>query len=313
MIERSLVWLDDREVRAMVDAGTDAYRLADSQDVRIERFGAACLISTVGGRVPSEVVDQVLARATEGPALKAIYHRQLVSGPGLENAPVQIWGAPRAQHLFPAREAGLVYEVDFSLGYSCGLFLDQRANRERLRAMDLKRVLNLFCFTCSFSVCAAAAGACSTNIDLSKQTLTRGRRNFEVNGFDLSGHRFLADDVFDVLPRLARRGERYDVVILDPPTFSRGRRGRVFRAADDLPRLARLAADCLAPGGWLLLSTNCSTISESHLRGLARQSLPESAVMESLPPLVDFPAGTAAVTLWVRSLGGRGDRGNPEG
>jgi hypothetical protein len=120
---------------------------------------------------------------------------------------MQSVGRPSHQHTCVAHEERLCYEIDFLAGYSCGLFLDQRANRRRLRATKAERVLNLFSYTCSFSVAAAAGGAQTLSIDISKAALDRGRRNFALNGLSLEGHRFMADDAFDVLPRLARRGE----------------------------------------------------------------------------------------------------------
>ncbi len=293
-----LVWLDEQLIRQFHESGTDAFRMADSHSLRVECFGTACLISQFDDHLPAGLIDSILALLPG--KLTAIYERRLVRGPGLENAPALIWGNPGPDHKFPARESGITYEVDFSVGYSCGLFLDQRANRARVRALAPAHLINLFCFTGSFSVCAAMGGGHTTNVDLSKLTLTRARRNFEVNGLDLQGHKFFADDVFDVLPRLVRRGEKYDVIVLDPPTFSRGRGGRVFRAGEDLVRLAKQAAACTTDGGWILLSTNCSTISTADLKFMVRNEIPQAREVLIPDPLSDFPGGTGSTTLWVR-------------
>src|SRR4029077_8305013 len=106
-------------------------------------------------------------------------------------------------------------------GYSVGLFVDQRENRRYVREMEPKRLLNCFAYTCSFSVAAAAGGAQTVNVDLLKKNLARGRENFALNALSTADHRFIADDVRPVLRRLARRGEKFDMIILDPPTFSR--------------------------------------------------------------------------------------------
>ena len=134
-----------------------------------------------------------------------IYARRLVIGPGEDDTPRSIGQIPR-QHSSVVHEEGLCYEIDFLAGYSCGLFLDQRANRRWLRTSNVKNMLNIFSYTCSFSVVAAVGGARTLSIDLSRSALERGRRNFALNGLSLEGRRFIADDVFDVLPRLARRG-----------------------------------------------------------------------------------------------------------
>jgi 23S rRNA (cytosine1962-C5)-methyltransferase len=293
-----LVWLDQQTIRQLHETGTDAFRIADSQALRIECFGTACLISGFGDHLPTGLVESIHARMPG--KLTAIYERKLVRGPGLENAPVLLWGDPGPDHKFPAREAGITYEVDFSVGYSCGLFLDQRTNRARVGALAPARLLNLFCFTGSFSVCAAMEGGHTTNVDLSKLTLTRARRNFEVNGLGLEGHKFFADDVFDVLPRLVRRGGKFDVIVLDPPTFSRGRGGRIFRAGEDLVRLANQAAACATNGGWILISTNCSTISLADLQSMVRREIPAARELTVPDPLPDFPCGTGSTTLWFR-------------
>src|SRR5207302_973405 len=120
-----------------------------------------------------------------------------------------------------AIENHLKYGIDFGAGYSVGLFVDQRENRRFVQQSKPKRLLNCFAYTCSFSVAAASVGATTVNVDLSKKSLERGRENFGLNSLATIDHRFIADDLIAVLPRLARKGEKFDMIILDPPTFSR--------------------------------------------------------------------------------------------
>ena len=141
------------------------------------------------------------------------------------------------------------YGLDFAGGYSAGLFIDQRANRARLRAWKPSRLLNTFAYTCSFSVVAALAGAETVSVDLSRRSLTRGEGNFRAMGLiPKTGHRFIADDVLAVLPRLARRGEKFDAIMLDPPTFSRNQSGAAFQVQRDFERLVSLALEVAAHG-----------------------------------------------------------------
>ncbi len=294
-----LAWLPQEIISTLIAGGTDCYRLATSPGCWVERFGSACLVSHDGG-LPAGLIDEIRRHPEIGPPLEAIYARKLVRGPGATDAPKQVWGETQnSEARYLSKEAGLHYEVDFSVGYSCGLFLDQRANRQRVRSFQPERVLNCFSFTCSFSVCGASVGARTTSLDLSKQSLTRGRRNFAVNRLDETGHRFLADDVFDVLPRLARRGETFDLIILDPPTFSRGRGGRVFRAESDLPALVELALACATPKARLLVSTNCSRISQDELGKLLKKSIRAPFIIEQPERLPDFPGETGSSTLWL--------------
>src|SRR5262249_20095902 len=134
-------------------------------------------------------------------------------------------------------ERHLRFGIDFTAGYSAGLFLDQRENRSHLRRIAPRRLLNCFAYTCSFSVAAASAGALTLNIDLSSKSLGRGRDNFALNNLSTVDQRFIADDVFAVLPRLARRGEKFDAIILDPPTFSRSHEGKAFQVERDFEKL----------------------------------------------------------------------------
>ena len=151
--------------------------------------------------------------------------------------PALVVGDPSESLQTVATEWYLRFGIDFGTGYSPGLFLDQRENRRYVRHIAPKRLLNCFAYTCSFSVCAACNGASTLNIDLSKKYLARGRENFALNNLSTIDHRFITDDVRSVLPRLARRGEKFDAIILDPPTFSRSPEGKTFQVQDDFENL----------------------------------------------------------------------------
>lgn len=281
-------WIDVALAERLRGSGTDAFRVAEGPGLFIERFGPAVLISHAGPCPDPESVRKHPACSD----ITSIFARKLVRAPKGNDLPRRIFGSgPTA---FAVQENRLLFEVDFHGGYSCGLFLDQRENRSRLRAMRPRKVLNLFAYTCSFSVAAASAGAETLSVDLSKSSLARGRQNFAINNLPTDGHRFVADDAFDFLPRLARRGEVFDAVILDPPTFSRGRSGRVFRAERDLPALLRLTLPCVAPGGFILLSTNCSRISPANLAEMSG-NLPVFPAPR--PP--DIRGGASAI--WIQN------------
>ncbi len=174
---------------------------------------------------------------------------------------------------FVVRENGVSFELSFAEGYSTGLFLDQRDNRRRLLTNHVAaefplfpggaegaEVLNTFAYTCGFSVCAAKAGARTTSLDLSKKYLAWGGRNFALNGLEAEKHDFIYGDAFDWLRRLAKKGRAYDLVILDPPTFSQSKEGGAFRAEEDYGRLVTAALPVLKPGGVLLASTNAARL-----------------------------------------------------
>jgi 23S rRNA (guanine2445-N2)-methyltransferase / 23S rRNA (guanine2069-N7)-methyltransferase len=154
------------------------------------------------------------------------------------------------------REGGLRFFVNFTDYLDTGLFLDHRETRKMLRERaEGCRVLNLFAYTCTASVYAAAGGARSTvSVDTSNTYLDWGRQNFRLNKLPLDPHRFVRQDVFTFL-----RSElgSYDLIFVDPPTFS-NRKGRDadFDIQRDHPLLLELAAERLAEGGSLIFSNN---------------------------------------------------------
>ncbi len=171
--------------------------------------------------------------------------------------------APLAGDLAPERivirENGNGYWVKPYAGYSVGIFLDQRDNRRYLAGKFAGRsVLNCFAYTGGFSVACAKVGCEVTSVDLSSKYLEWARDNFELNDLDPTRYQFVAADAFDILKTAARRKREFDLVILDPPTFSRNKKGKVFSVKKDLDRLVLAGASVLRPGGSLFFSTNYS-------------------------------------------------------
>ena len=168
--------------------------------------------------------------------------------------------------------------------------------------MAPQRLLNCFAYTCSFSVSAAYVGATTLNIDLSKKSLARGRENFALNNLATMDHRFIADDVMTVLPRLARQGEKFDVIILDPPTFSRSPGGKIFHVENDFEKLLVDSLELTERNSHVLVSTNCSTLREHALEVMARYGLKaarRAGTFHRSPSLPDFPLGTGASSIWL--------------
>jgi len=215
-----------------------------------------------------------LARLAKLFSARGAYHkilsRQVRRTTAAEASPQPAWGEA-APERFEICENGVRFELSFNEGYSTGLFLDQRDNRRRFLtghiAADFPllnpqlpspnfHLLNMFAYTCGFSVCAAKAGARTTSLDLSKKYLEWGRRNFALNGLDPAAHDFIYGDAFDWLRRLAKKGRMFDAVALDPPTFSQSKERGVFRAEKDFGKLIAAALPLVEPGGVLFASTN---------------------------------------------------------
>ena len=160
---------------------------------------------------------------------------------------------------FVVREGGHRFIVNLTDHLDTGLFLDHRQTRALVGTLAAgRRVLNLFCYTGSFSVYAAKGEAASTtSVDLSKTYLDWARRNFEINGLEFGRNRLVQADVVRFLEQERTSKERYDLIVLDPPSFSNSKRmqGVLDVQRDHVP-LVRGSLSLLAPAGELLLSTN---------------------------------------------------------
>jgi 23S rRNA (cytosine1962-C5)-methyltransferase len=158
------------------------------------------------------------------------------------------------------REQGLKFKINLTDYLDTGLFLDHRMTRAMVRAdAEAKKILNLFCYTGSFSVYAAAGGAAEVvSVDLSKTYLKWATENMELNGFfDPSKHIYLHEDVKQYLPELP--AGYFDLVIMDPPTFSNSKRMEDFLdIQQDHPVLIRQTLAAMKPGGEIYFSTNFS-------------------------------------------------------
>lgn len=157
------------------------------------------------------------------------------------------------------QENGLDFRVNLSDYLDIGLFLDQRTNREEIQHRSRgKRVLNLFAYTGSFSVYAAAGGATSTlTVDLSNTYLKWAESNMQLNSFEGENHQYLQADVFEFLRDAYAEDRAYDLILCDPPTFSNSK--RMLGTLDvqrDHSGLINLALKLLRPEGQLFFSTN---------------------------------------------------------
>jgi len=169
-------------------------------------------------------------------------------------------------------ENGARFAVDVRRGQKTGFFLDQRQNRLLLRAHAAGlSVLNLFCYTGGFSVHAALGGAQRvTSVDLAAPAVAAAEDNFRRSGVDPRGHGFVATDAFDFLTRAAADGQRWDLVIVDPPSFAPSEKTRP-RALAAYERLAVQALAVTAGDGLLAFASCSSHVSEIDLLGALAQ------------------------------------------
>jgi 23S rRNA (cytosine1962-C5)-methyltransferase len=296
-------WVDATLLRDFQAEGTDAHRLCTIDDGWVERFGRDVLISFKRVLARERLIQELQSWASTVPFEFGRVFARFIPRKNEEREPsTLIFGDPGENLQTIATERHLKFGIDFGAGYSVGFFVDQRENRRRVRHIAPKRLLNCFAYTCSFSVSAACAGAITLNVDLSKKSLARGRENFGLNSLPTIDHRFIADDVMAILPRLARKGEKFDAIILDPPTFSRSPGGRPFHVENDFEKLLVDALELAERDSHILLSTNCSTLREHALEVMARCGLKaarRAAMFHRQPPLPDFPPGASARSIWL--------------
>jgi len=298
MLEKITRALKARE--AIRSPDTDALRIFDGgvdgvDDLAIDDFAGHWLVETRGNHFPAWLKDASQPRS--------IYWKKL----GEKESPVWVTGE-KLEKPFAVRENGIQYWIDFSAGYSQGIFLDQRDNRLALRAMAAgKTVLNCFAYTCAFGVSAALGGGTTVNLDLSKRYLEWGKRNYELNGIetsDKSRHDFIFGDVADWLRRFAKKGRKFDILLLDPPTFSRNEKGAIFTIETGFGPLVHAATALLNPGGTLFCSTNQRTISAAEFRRLITDGLDDLPNWElrfsPMPP--DFRGEDYLKTWWLQKF-----------
>jgi 23S rRNA (cytosine1962-C5)-methyltransferase len=212
-----------------------------------------------------------------------------------------------APETLTVHEEGVPFEVRLGDGLSTGIFLDQRANRRAVRKLaEGRRVANLFAYTCGFSIVAALGGAARTvSVDASAAALERGRAGYTLAGIPLDQrHSFAAEDAFAWLARTARKNERFDLVILDPPSYSSTKKRR-FVAESDYHELVAAAAAVLAPGGRILASCNHRGLTRTKLRRMVHRGAIEAGrtiqQLKDLPDPSDYPgsSGMKSVLLTV--------------
>lgn len=310
-----------RRLELMLDDTTDAWRVfcGDAEGVpgiTLEKYADVLVMHLLDGRnLPPRAVRQHIARCCRRElGLRSVYAK--ISPRDRSHLPPDelialtpgrpLWGSPVEGPVF-VTERGLRFETHPLDPLATGIYLDHREHRRRVRELaEGKRVLNLFAYTCAFSVAAAAGGAASVvSVDQSKKSLEWGKRNFALNGLPLTPHRFLNDEVFEYLARAARRGEAYDLIIVDPPTFARMKRGKGrFHVEKDLPGLVAAGLGVLAPGGMMLVASNYRSMTHARFQSLVRQGTTGARVR--LLPASPLPADFAAdpqhhKAVWVRT------------
>lgn len=304
------------EKRAPLFDVTDALRIVNGAadgfpGLTIDKFGDRYQMQFFGPELltsKTEIVDDLVALFN--PVCVVTKERLSSSGRSLENAPMDVVVGLREDAVGTVREGNANFHVDLLDTINPGLFLDMRHVRleveDRFREMsgaspahlaDLAnlenstqtglRFLNLFSYTCSFSVHARLGGAAvATNADISGKILDKGRENYALNGLDLRPGEFFRGNAIEYVHWAQKKGLRFDGIVLDPPSFARFK-GFNFNVREHLMPLVADCATLLNSGGFFMVSSNYS---EFNLSAFARDVL---AAVSSVHP--------NAKTSWKKS------------
>lgn len=274
------------EKRASLFEVTDAYRIVNGAadgfpGLTLDRFGDRLQVQFFGPEMlprRREFVDAVAAMFN--PACIVVKERLSRSGKSLENAPMEVAFGTRDAAVGTVREGNARFHVDLLDTVNPGLFLDMRHVRleveERFRAMtgtvpasdkqpaqssaeiNGPRFLNLFSYTCSFSVHARLGGAAvATNADISGKILDKGRENYALNGLDLRPGEFFRGNALEYVRWAAKKGLKFDGIVLDPPSFARFK-GFNFNVREHLMPLVSECAALLNARAFIMVSSNYS-------------------------------------------------------
>ncbi|MBI2946885.1 MAG: class I SAM-dependent methyltransferase, partial [Verrucomicrobia bacterium] len=257
----------------------------------VDRFGDYLLSQSA--EPLSEAQEKQIEEWRARLSLRGAYHKTLlrrVRQATADQGGLRLIAGEVAPESFAVRENGVQFEIRFGEGYSVGLFLDQRENRRRFLTRHLAagfaltpesgrqlEVLNAFAYTCGFSMCAAQSGARVTSLDLSKKYLEWGRRNFLLNQLSPDEHEFIYGDAFDWLSRLSRKGRMFDVVALDPPTFSQSKEFGPFQVEKHYGQLVGACLPLLRRNGVLFASANASGWSPDAFRETVKRVIASAA------------------------------------
>jgi 23S rRNA (cytosine1962-C5)-methyltransferase len=292
------------EKRATLFEVTDAFRIVNGAadgfpGVTLDKFGDRFQVQFFGPEMLSrrrEIVEAIVG--TFNPVCVVVKERLSRSGKSLENAPMEVAFGSREDAVGIVREGRAKFHVDLLDTVNPGLFLDMRHVRleveERFRTMsgesskeipafagmtnekagmtneDGPRFLNLFSYTCSFSVHARLGGAAvATNADISGKILDKGRENYALNGLDLRPGEFFRGNALEYVRWAQKKGLRFDGIVLDPPSFARFK-GFNFNVREHLMPLVADCASILNPHGFIMVSSNYS---EFALDSFARDVL----------------------------------------
>lgn len=275
--------------RQLAEAGDDSRRLFHGRGHCFEGFEHLVIdwfspvaVVRLYRAVEEDWLNELLDGMRQFSQIEALVFQQRARGQEAINRVV--WGDVAESQI--ATEHGLKYQVKPQKNQNSGLFLDMRNGRQWLREQAQgQRILNLFSFTCSFSVAALAGGAEHVvNVDMARNMLNVGRENHRLNEIDGSQVTYLGYDIFRSWKRIRQLGP-YGVVVIDPPSFQPGS----FIAETDYRKVVRRLPELVEVGGLVLACHNDPATGTAFIKELMQQECPGFRFESRLANPEDFP------------------------
>ncbi len=253
----------------------------DYEDVVIDWFKPVVLVTLYKQRDETWLAQLVSLLRSQLEALEAVVLQERY----LRNSPSSILFGHLPEEV-NAVESGLKYRLRLAAAQNIGFFIDMEQGRSLVKKIaGGKKVLNLFSYSCSFSVAAIAAGATQVvNLDMNRGALELGRLNHQLNKLDLRKVSFLQLELFRSFSKL-RKLAPFDLIICDPP----GEQGGSFQPHRDWPKLVRKLPALLRPGGEMLICLSSPYLSSDFIHPLFREFCPQAQLLQTLDSGNDFP------------------------
>jgi len=272
----------DRRKKYFNDADTTAFRVFNGEGdgiggLTIDYFAGYYLISWYSKGI-YQFKDDILNSLENLVEYKAIYQKKRFDNEGRYIEDDDFVRGTKGDFPIIIKENGVKFSIYLNDGPMVGLFLDQREVRKILRDKYAKgkTVLNTFSYTGAFSVCAAIGGASkTTSVDLANRSLNRTREQFQANEIDNEAQDIIVQDVFNYFKFAIKKNLRFDIVILDPPSFARSKK-HTFSVAKDYVGLLKEAIQLTEENGIIVASTNYSNFDMNKFKTFIAKAFKES-------------------------------------
>ena len=320
-LEQKLLKARTKRKSLQLSQDTNAYRLVNGngdalENLTIDRFAHLLVVSLYEELSPNQevVLLETIAKVFQPQSIylkrRPKEARVVSNTQRLDLAPqTAVWGLETQKTI--VLEQGVKYQIRPSGDLSVGIFLDMRDTRTWLsQNIGKSRVLNCFSYTCGFGLVSSLAGASRVvNLDLSRKVLDWGQENYRLNNLEPQDMDFISGDTFEWFKRFARRGDTFDAIILDPPSFATSKHSR-FSAANNYDDLVYQALQLLEPHGLLLACCNHAKLSRLQFKkaiykGLDQakrgynllKSLGQSGIDHPVPEIEEAPLKVFALEV----------------